>query len=30
MDAYRKFLGEALLKMPGVQVKETMALPMPY
>ena len=40
MDAYRKFLGETLLTLPGVQestsyvameqVKETLALPVPY
>ncbi|MFT4822386.1 MAG: Lrp/AsnC family leucine-responsive transcriptional regulator [Halioglobus sp.] len=40
MDAYRKFLGETLLKLPGVlestsyvvmeQVKETLALNIPY
>lgn len=40
MDAYRKFLGETLLTLPGVlestsypvmeQVKETLTLPVPY
>jgi Lrp/AsnC family leucine-responsive transcriptional regulator len=40
MDAYRKFLGETLLTLPGVQestsyvameqVKETLELPLPY